>query len=341
MDEDQLIADYLRRLSAAAGGLPPDRRDELITEITAHIAEARAAGPQGADSPEHIRDVLSRLGEPDDIVRAAWPADGEDAGAGPGPEPGAGAGWAAGGGPGGGYGTGGYAAAGRGGYGGRRRALGAQEISAVILLLIGGLLAGIGWIVGVILLWTSDRWRTSDKWLGTLVWPGGLAAVGLLPLLVGAGLFFTSPACSPFVHHSGSSALSQPAHRRLSGPGGPASVRTGQGTATVAGPDATVSAGPRGTVITGPGGTVSTGPGGTVITGPGGGVLAACPASGPPGFLLVPLFLLAVLAGIGGPIAVAVYLLRRARPGPAPAPPPASQTAPAGNPDDRMPAARP
>jgi hypothetical protein len=179
MDEDQLIADYLRRLSAAAGGLPADRRDELVSEIAAHIAEARAAGPPpGIDPAEHIRDVLSRLGEPDDIVRAAWPADGEDAAAGP-PPPGAGAGWAAGaapGGPGGGW---------RGG-------LGAHEITAVILLLIGGFLAGIGWIVGVILLWTSPRWRTRDKWLGTLVWPGGLAAVALIPLLI-----------ILVVHHSG------------------------------------------------------------------------------------------------------------------------------------------
>ena len=40
-DDDQLVEDYLRELHIAARGLPPDRRDELIEEITAHIAEAR------------------------------------------------------------------------------------------------------------------------------------------------------------------------------------------------------------------------------------------------------------------------------------------------------------
>ena len=37
------------------------------------------------------------------------------------------------------------------------------------------------------MLWTSPRWRPSDKLLGTLVWPGGLAAVLAIPRF-GAGL---------------------------------------------------------------------------------------------------------------------------------------------------------
>ena len=49
------------------------------------------------------------------------------------------------------------------------------------LLLLGGFIFGIGWIVGVILLWASPTWRTRDKLLGTFVFPGGLAtAFGLL-----------------------------------------------------------------------------------------------------------------------------------------------------------------
>jgi hypothetical protein len=64
-DHDQMVADYLRRLSEAAGVLPADGRAELIEEITAHIAEARAAGPSS------VPDILQRLGDPVQIVRAA------------------------------------------------------------------------------------------------------------------------------------------------------------------------------------------------------------------------------------------------------------------------------
>lgn len=48
------------------------------------------------------------------------------------------------------------------------------------LLLLGGFLFGIGWIVGAILLWSSRAWSTGQKLLGTLVWPGGLAAAFVL-----------------------------------------------------------------------------------------------------------------------------------------------------------------
>jgi len=54
------------------------------------------------------------------------------------------------------------------------------EPLAIVLLLLGGLLGGVGWLVGVVLLWLSDVWTTRDKLIGTLVVPGGLA----LPLLV-------------------------------------------------------------------------------------------------------------------------------------------------------------
>lgn len=63
---------------------------------------------------------------------------------------------------------------------GSRPGLTGLEILAILLLLVGGLIAGIGWLAGLILLWTSPRWRVSDKLLGTLIWPGGLAAVLLV-----------------------------------------------------------------------------------------------------------------------------------------------------------------
>ncbi len=221
--DDQMIADYLGRLAEAAAILPPDRRAELIDEITTHIAEARAAQAAVEDgTPDTVATVLERLGRPQDIAQAA--ADQAEPGTesgtlapgvglsehspsgyspsgygppgfgqptydpgqphyGPGqptydpsqPDYRSGGGWA---GPPSGW-------QGPGGYGPNRpdragQALGWMEVVAIVLLLIGGFLAGIGWVAGVILLWLSPRWRVSDKLLGTLVWPGGLAAIMLV-----------------------------------------------------------------------------------------------------------------------------------------------------------------
>jgi hypothetical protein len=46
-----------------------------------------------------------------------------------------------------------------------------RDLGALVLLLIGPFMLMIGWIVGVLLLWTSDRWTRGEKLLGTLVWP--------------------------------------------------------------------------------------------------------------------------------------------------------------------------
>jgi uncharacterized membrane protein len=51
---------------------------------------------------------------------------------------------------------------------------GPQEWAAIILLLIGGFVFLIGWIVGVVLLWSSRAWSLREKLIGTLVLPGGL-----------------------------------------------------------------------------------------------------------------------------------------------------------------------
>lgn len=62
----------------------------------------------------------------------------------------------------------------------QRPRMGAQEWLAVILLPLGGFVFGVGWIAGVILLWTSRAWTTLDKVIGTVVIPGGLATVASL-----------------------------------------------------------------------------------------------------------------------------------------------------------------
>jgi hypothetical protein len=58
-----------------------------------------------------------------------------------------------------------------------------QETVAIVLLLVGGFLWGVGWLVGVVLLWLSDVWTVRDKLIGTLVVPGGL----VLPLYLAVG----------------------------------------------------------------------------------------------------------------------------------------------------------
>jgi hypothetical protein len=60
---------------------------------------------------------------------------------------------------------------------------GTREWMAVFLLLFGFIAAGAGWVVGVVLLWSSRAWTTTDKLIGTLVLPGGLFATLALVLL--------------------------------------------------------------------------------------------------------------------------------------------------------------
>jgi hypothetical protein len=67
------------------------------------------------------------------------------------------------------------------------RRAGTQEWAAIILLLFGGFLFVFGWIVGVILLWSSRAWTAREKLLSTLVLPGGLAAVAWVALSSASG----------------------------------------------------------------------------------------------------------------------------------------------------------
>lgn len=73
---------------------------------------------------------------------------------------------------------------------------GLREWAAVILLPLGGFAFGVGWLVGLILLWSSRLWTTRDKLIGTLVIPGGLATA-LLFAAIAAGTSGTSN-CSGF-----------------------------------------------------------------------------------------------------------------------------------------------
>ena len=121
---------YLRRLDDELRDLPRARRGEILDEIRGHIDEADPA------SEAELRDVLDRLGDPEEIAAEARERFGVT----------------------------------------RGPRMGMQEIFALLLMTIGSVLFPvIGWIIGVALLWGSSAWSRRDKWVGTLLFPGGLA----------------------------------------------------------------------------------------------------------------------------------------------------------------------
>ncbi|MEV6412347.1 hypothetical protein [Kribbella sp. NPDC051718] len=140
-DADRLVDDYLRRLAKEAEPLPEGRRTELVAEVTAHLTEARA---EGAVSESEIREMLARLGTPEEIVAAA---------------------------------TDGLVLV------DRQPRYRSRDVAALLLLAFGAFVFLFGWVIGVILLWTSDRWTRNEKWLGTFIWPFGF---GLLAFLLNA-----------------------------------------------------------------------------------------------------------------------------------------------------------
>lgn len=115
---------------------------------------AEATDPAMSDA--QVLDVIDRLGDPEEIVAAQAP----DAPAPTGP--------------------------------GSARRL--HEWLAILGLLFGGFFAGVGWLIGVVLLWTSAAWTLRDKLIGTLIVPGGYA--GLLGLLLGVGTGESTQVCS-------------------------------------------------------------------------------------------------------------------------------------------------
>jgi hypothetical protein len=66
---DPLADDYLRRLDAAASALPAHRREELVSEIRGHLQEGLRQAPAGDETA--VRNMLERLGPPEEIVSAA------------------------------------------------------------------------------------------------------------------------------------------------------------------------------------------------------------------------------------------------------------------------------
>lgn len=63
------VGEYLSRLQRSMKDLPADRRDEIVSEIEDHIAEDLAGRPTATDAD--VRNVLERVGDPDEIAAEA------------------------------------------------------------------------------------------------------------------------------------------------------------------------------------------------------------------------------------------------------------------------------
>ena len=212
---DERINAYLAELEREAAWRPWNAQTELLEDVRSHIEVAVAEIREGGgaevgsevgevpspDETSQVRAMLSALGEPGEIVDAAL-VDHPTASGGFGASGASGGSSASGGGgASAGAGESGLPTA-SGAYGidtgamsaspelhtypiGVRQSppypLGTADIAAVALLLLGGFLAGIGWVVGAVLLWTSTRWTRAEKLIGTLILPGGIG-VGLFVL---------------------------------------------------------------------------------------------------------------------------------------------------------------
>ena len=139
MDADGLVRDYLGRLEAAAWTLAGDRRSELVGEVREHIEVALTDA--GRRDEVTVRNVLDRLGPPEEIVAAEVETDTTPS----------------------------RAAAlltRREG----RLGLGAVEIVALLLLTVGAfVLPLIGPLLGLVFVWLSTLWSTRDKIIATVI----------------------------------------------------------------------------------------------------------------------------------------------------------------------------
>lgn len=149
MDGEALVRDYLGRLDAASWPLSPGRRDELRAEVTEHIDAALAEA--GARDEVTVRNVLERLGRPEEIAAAdADPVVGAPSAMSmPAPQA-ASSPW------------------------------GAVEILAILFLTAGAIfLPFVGPLIGLVFTWGSRQWTTREKSVATLI----VAVIFVIPLL--------------------------------------------------------------------------------------------------------------------------------------------------------------
>jgi uncharacterized membrane protein len=149
VDTDVLVRDYLGRLEAAAAALPLGRRAELAAEVRDHIDAALAEA--GRSDEVTVRNILERLGSPEEIVAGEAAQAGTPAGA---------------------------AVASMSGVARTGSRWGAVEVTAVVLLGLAWpaiflpfglfLWPGMG-VVGLVLVWASGVWSTRRKLVTTVI----------------------------------------------------------------------------------------------------------------------------------------------------------------------------
>lgn len=161
MEADMLVRDYLGRLEAAAWPLAADRRRELVAEVREHIESALAEAKERDEVT--TRNVLERLGAPEEIVAAE--VEGEPSAR--------------------------FAPPGQVSIE-RAPAWGFSEIAAIGLLTVGAVfLPIVGPLIGLVFVWASAQWTTPQKAVASVV----VAGVLLLPILF---LFGASVGAGPF-----------------------------------------------------------------------------------------------------------------------------------------------
>jgi hypothetical protein len=156
VDAEALVNEYLGRLDAAATSLPPSRRTELAGEVSQHIEMALAEA--GRRDEVTVRNVLDRLGPPDEIVDAERGTEG--------PPPG-------------------WTLAPVQASAAARSPWGAVEIAAVLLLTVGAVfLPFIGPLLGLVFVWMSAQWTNRQKTIATAI----VVLVIFLPLILVLGV---------------------------------------------------------------------------------------------------------------------------------------------------------
>lgn len=66
-ERQQLVDDYLRRLSKGLEGVPASARRDLVEDVRGHIEEAWEASPEQSRSV--LLNILERLGKPEDLAK--------------------------------------------------------------------------------------------------------------------------------------------------------------------------------------------------------------------------------------------------------------------------------
>lgn len=154
---DPLVDAYLRRLDAAARDLPAGRRAELSAELEEHIEDALREA--GARDEATVRNVLDRLGPPEEIAAAAGasgapaPEAARAPAAPPTPPPAQPA---------------------------REAGPGALEVAGMVALALNPVMPAFGFLIAAALVIASGAWSAGEK----------LVALLLPPLIFALGGFF-------------------------------------------------------------------------------------------------------------------------------------------------------